>query len=74
MEKKLKFIENDGALFKGPARGVPLEVWNPVKLAFEPYKDAGKPKPVEWGNIIDEAEANEMMSEDRAKGGAKSPA
>lgn len=61
-EKKLVLIENDGALFRGPARGVPLEVWNNGK--WSPYKDAGKPKDIDWGNIVSEAEAKELMGDD----------
>lgn len=52
------YIENEGALFRGPARAWPKEVWN--GNAFEPYKGA-VPKDVEWGDIIDEAQAQRMM-------------
>lgn len=52
-------IENDGALFRGPARGVPQEVWQGGK--WVPYKDAGKPKDIDWGEVIDEARAKELM-------------
>lgn len=63
------YIENDGALFRGPARGVPQEVWSPSKGAFVPYRDAGKPKPIEWGHVISDAEAKELMSSGGEKGG-----
>ena len=52
------YIENEGALFRGPARAWPKEVWN--GKAFEAYTGA-VPKDVDWGNIIDEAEATRLM-------------
>ena len=55
------FIENEGALFRGPARGAPQEVWNAAEGKFVPYRLAGQPKPIDWGNVIDEAEAQRMM-------------
>ena len=58
----MKFIENEGALFRGASVGFPSEVWNAAKGAFEPYKGT-VPKPIEWGNEIDENEANEMMGQ-----------
>ena len=58
---QMLYIENEGALFRGPARGVPLEVWNASEGKFVPYKLAGQPKPIDWGNVIDEAEAKELM-------------
>jgi len=60
------YIENDGALFRGPARGVPQEVWNGSE--FVPYGCAGQPRDVSWGTVINEAEAQRMM------GGAQQPA
>ncbi len=59
------YIENEGALFRGPARGVPLEVWSGREGKFVPYKLAGQPKPIEWGNVISEAEAQAMMGAER---------
>jgi hypothetical protein len=59
----LKFIENEGALFRGYSRGHPTEVWRRRERRWVPY--AGSvPQPIEWGNIIDEAEAREMMGFD----------
>lgn len=54
------YIENEGALFRGPARGVPQEVWNESQGKFVPYK-GGQDKPVDWGNVISEEEARAMM-------------
>lgn len=41
-------IENDAALFRGPGRGSPMEVWNPG-AGWTSY--AGGPKGVQWGGI-----------------------
>lgn len=54
------FIENEGALFRGPARSWPREVW--LGGEFRPY--AGTvPKGIEWGSLIDEDQAKRMMAE-----------
>jgi hypothetical protein len=55
------FIENDGALFRGPCRGIPQEVWSKAKKGWKPYNEAGEIKPVDWGYEISEAEALGMM-------------
>lgn len=52
------YIENEGALFRGPARAWPKEVWNGSE--FVPYKGA-VPKEIEWGDEIDEAAAKKLM-------------
>lgn len=52
------YIENEGALFRGPARAWPKEVWNGSE--FVQYKGA-VPKGIEWGDEIDEAAAQRMM-------------
>jgi hypothetical protein len=57
------FIENDGALFRGPGRAVPLEVWAGPERGFVPYSFDGDCKSQEWGWIISEDEANEIVSE-----------
>jgi hypothetical protein len=56
------YIENEGALFRGPARGNPVEVWSPSKGEFVPYMGS-KDKGVDWGHEISEAEAKELMGE-----------
>lgn len=61
------YIENEGALFRGPARSNPAEVWSVAKGAFVPYKGS-KEKPIDWGHEISEAEANELMEGDQAAG------
>lgn len=60
------YIENEGALFRGPARGVPQEVWSAKEGKFAPYKGS-KDKPIDWGNVVSPAEAEELI-------GAKLPA
>ena len=57
----LLYIENEGALFRGPARGVPLEVWSSQERKFTPYKLAGLPKAIDWGTVISEEEAQRLM-------------
>lgn len=54
------YIENEGALFRGPARGIPEEVWSAREGKFVPYK-GNKNKPIDWGHIISEEEAREIM-------------
>ncbi len=56
----MMFIENEGALFRGPARAWPKEVWDGT--AFKEYTGQ-VPKDIEWGTEIDEAEAKKMMGE-----------
>lgn len=48
-------IENEGALFRGPARGLPDEVWFASRKQWAPYGSA--PKPVDWGVILTPEEA-----------------
>jgi hypothetical protein len=66
------YIENEGALFRGPARGNPVEVWSPSKGEFVPYMGS-KDKGVDWGHEISEVEAKELMGEAGAEGGEESP-
>jgi hypothetical protein len=56
----MEYIENEGALFRGPSRSFPKEVWNPDTRKFEPYAGV-TPKPIEWGDEISAAEAINMM-------------
>jgi hypothetical protein len=69
MEKKQVYIEHDGALFRGFGRAHPQEVWHASK-GWVPYKFEGGYKPVEWGSVISEAEANELMGEAAPKAAA----
>lgn len=61
------YIENDGALFRGPARAWPKEVWSGSE--FVPYQGA-VPKDIEWGDEIDEAEAQRLMGGAQQQGDA----
>ena len=56
------YIENEGALFRGPARGVPLELWDANVREFVPYTFAAQPKDIAWRNVIDETEAERLMA------------
>lgn len=65
------YIENEGALFRGPARAWPKEVWN--GKAFEAYTGA-VPKDIDWGDEIDEAQAQKMMGGAEAGAQPEQPA
>lgn len=56
---KSLLIENEGALFRGPARAWPKEVWDGEK--FVPYT-GNVPKDVEWGNVVSDVEAEEIKA------------
>lgn len=66
--KKVVYIENEGALFRGFARAWPQEVWNAKEKKFVPYK-GHVPKEIDWGDVISEAEARKMMEIKEDKGG-----
>jgi hypothetical protein len=53
-------IENEGALFRGPARGAPAEVWFPHQ-GWRPYALAHEPKPISWGDEITAPQALALM-------------
>ncbi len=57
----LKFIENEGQLYRGPSRANPLQVWSRKQKQFIPYS-GDIPKPVDWGELIDADAANEIMN------------
>ena len=58
VEKKTMLIEN-GALFRADNYHFPTEVWSVKDQVWKPYK--GKvPKPVGWGDVISEADAEEF--------------
>lgn len=57
--KRICYIENEGALFRGRGRANPSEVY--FKGGWVPYEGT-TPKGVEWGDVIDEAEAQRMMA------------
>ena len=61
--KKLIYLENEGALFRGINRGHPTEVWHPHEQRWAPY--TGRVwKPVEWGHEITKHEAERLMGVD----------
>lgn len=55
-------IANDGALFRGPGRGNPIEVWTP-RTGWKAFTDAGLPRGIEWGEVISKREGTELMSQ-----------
>ncbi|WP_332770528.1 hypothetical protein [Phenylobacterium sp.] len=57
------YIEHDGALFRGFAEGFPQEVWSRKTGAWTHYPLIGF-KPVEWGSVISETEAQRIMNSD----------
>ena len=57
---KMLYIEHEGALFRGFARAWPQEVWVPGLKRFEPYKGE-IPKPIHWGDVISDADAEAYM-------------
>lgn len=66
----MRYVENEGALFRvaGPSNAFPDEVWNASQKKFVPYKGE-VPKPMEWGQEIDEAQAREIMGEQQGEPG-----
>lgn len=56
---KLIYTENEGAIFRGPSRAWPSEVWSDKERAFVPYS-GDVPKDVAWGDIITEEEAKRL--------------
>lgn len=63
------FIENDGALFRGPWRDTPMEVWSAAAGAFVPYTQRGKPRDVSWGTVITPNEAYALMDQPKTTPG-----
>ncbi len=62
------YIENEGALFRGPARAWPKDVWNGRE--FVPYRGE-TPKSIDWGHVISEEEARRLMEADAKNVGSK---
>lgn len=61
--RRLVFIENDGALFRGISRSHPEEVWSCQERRWKSYRFEEPFKRVEWGSEISEAEAQAIMDE-----------
>jgi hypothetical protein len=57
------YIEHEGALFRGPSRSTPREVWREAEGKFVPYAPS-RPPGVEWGEVIDPEAAAEIMGAD----------
>ena len=63
------YIENDGALFRGPGRGNPMEVY--TADGWEPYAGRDSPRGIGWGVVIDEVEAKRLMAWIEERGRAR---
>ena len=70
-DKPMRYIENEGALFRGYARGYPEEVYSFRQGKWLPYTGS-VPKSVEWGEFITEADAKAWIA--REAGGDKAAA
>lgn len=60
MPKQLRYIENEGALFRGYTRAFPEEVYDTRTKSWHVYEGTN-PKPVDWGDYVTEEEAREWM-------------
>ncbi len=58
-----RYIENEGALFRGATLAFPEEVYSFKDKAWFPYKGA-VPKPQGWGEYITEAEFDALVEAD----------
>jgi hypothetical protein len=56
-----RYIENEGALFKGYARGMPEQVYSFRQRKWLPY-EGSVPRPVDWGEFITEEEAEAWIA------------
>lgn len=54
-------IENEGALFRGPGRSNPIEVWN-LGSGWRAYAESDRQRGAEWGAEISEDEALSIMT------------
>lgn len=56
LTRRVRYYENEGAIFRGFARAWPQEVWSDRQREWLPY-EGRVPKPVDWGSEISEEEA-----------------
>jgi hypothetical protein len=63
----MKFLEHEGALYRGISRSHPKEVWHPDERRFVPYQGT-VPKAIEWGYEISTTEAMNIMMGSNASG------
>ena len=59
-----EYIENDGALFRGPSCHLPRIVWQFQKRRWAVYTGPYPARSFTWGTDIIEDEARELMSGD----------
>ncbi len=55
-----RYIENDGALFRGFTKAYPEEVYDFKAKAWNAYTGS-TPKPIDWGEYITADQAEAMM-------------
>jgi hypothetical protein len=60
-DKPMRYIENEGALFRGYARGYPEHVYSFRQRKWLPYTGS-VPKGVEWGEFISDEEAEAWIA------------
>jgi N-acetylneuraminic acid mutarotase len=58
----MKFIENEGALFRGLSRSWPKEIFSFKDKCWKPY-EGEIPKGQAWGSEISALEAAELIAE-----------
>lgn len=63
-DPRWEYIENDGALFRGPSRHLPKIVWNFRDQRWATYTGPCPAKSFTWCTDITEAEAQVLMSTD----------
>lgn len=68
----MRYIENEGALFRGYARGYPEEVYSFRQGKWLPYTGS-VPKGVEWGELISEADAKAWIAREVGDEAESSP-
>lgn len=56
----MEMFKNEGALFRGPSRDFPKEVWDPREQKWVPYEDD---RPIEpgFGIPVTDEQAKRMM-------------
>jgi hypothetical protein len=67
------FIESGGVLYRGPARALRKEVWDPQNLQWRPYIGAVSKPPIEWGCEISQLQAWRTLAVDQGYGGFGEP-
>lgn len=56
------YIEHEGALYRGPNRAHPTEIWSFKSREWKPYTGS-VPKGAEWGHVLSEADFHKALAE-----------